>query len=95
MYAAQEIKEQKETWKSTNATGAPYVLCIFSFKNPGYLIEKIYIKHNQIQLLQISQIKNTLHAHMSTDLENTWISSCSLQDGPRLATNKVAHGVEF
>lgn len=30
-----------------------------------------------------------------TDLENTWISSCSLQDGPRLATNKVAHGVVF
>lgn len=31
--------KKRETLKSTNETGAPYVLCIFSFKNPGNLIE--------------------------------------------------------
>ena len=27
-----ETREKLGTWKSTNATGAPYVLCIFNFR---------------------------------------------------------------
>lgn len=26
-------------------------------------------------------------------LENTWVSSCSVQFGPRLATKSVGHGI--
>jgi hypothetical protein len=34
-------RQQSRTWKSTNATGAPYVLCIFNFRNPGHLTERV------------------------------------------------------
>lgn len=36
------------TWKSTNATGAPYVLCIFNFMNPGHLIKTVRKWHHGI-----------------------------------------------
>lgn len=32
---------------------------------------------------------------MAANLENTWISSCSVQVGPKLATKSVGHGVLF
>ena len=32
---------------------------------------------------------------MATNLENTWISSCSVQVGPKLATKSVGHGGAF
>jgi len=39
--------KERKTLKSTNETGAPYVLCIFSFRNPGNLIEDANIsKYN-------------------------------------------------
>ena len=39
--------KERKTLKSTNETGAPYVLCILSFRNPGNLIEDANIsKYN-------------------------------------------------
>jgi len=56
---------------------------------------KFYIKTKLNSTSTYFNNAKTPHAYMSTNLENTCISSCSLQDGPRFATNKVAHGVEF
>lgn len=60
--------KKRETLKSTNETGAPYVLWIFSFKNPGNLIEdanNVSKSQNNFSLYRTKTI------YMYTDLENT------------------------
>lgn len=77
------------TWKSTNATGVPYVPWIFSFKNPRHLIQKREwkLKHLSLVSLQFFRAGQSFFY-----LEKTWISSDSVQFGPILAMKSVGQG---
>jgi len=72
------------TWKSTNATGVPYVPWIFSFKNPRHLRGK--------RVKTISSGYSFAWRIEYSYLEKTWISSASVQFGPIFAMKSVGQG---